>query len=83
MTTHQELWTFIVTNLASVYIREGNRHQEVGELLLPPALKHVQIYIYMYFNMFFLMLGTNLFFFNQQLYSLLERINPDHNFPVR
>uniref|UniRef100_A0A7N8XPI8 MAU2 chromatid cohesion factor homolog n=1 Tax=Mastacembelus armatus TaxID=205130 RepID=A0A7N8XPI8_9TELE len=28
MTTHQELWTFIVTNLASVYIREGNRHQE-------------------------------------------------------
>ncbi|PIO34780.1 hypothetical protein AB205_0219340, partial [Aquarana catesbeiana] len=45
LTTHQELWTFIVTNLASVYIREGNRHQE--------------------------------------LYSLLERINPDHNFPVR
>ncbi|KAM3605245.1 uncharacterized protein V6R79_022921 [Siganus canaliculatus] len=44
MTTHQELWTVIVTNLASVYIREGNRHQE--------------------------------------LYSLLERINPDHNFPV-
>ncbi|KAI3374352.1 hypothetical protein L3Q82_006190 [Scortum barcoo] len=44
MTTHQELWTFIVTNLATVYIREGNRHQE--------------------------------------LYSLLERINPDHNFPV-
>ncbi|KAG7273177.1 hypothetical protein CRUP_019304 [Coryphaenoides rupestris] len=44
MTTHQELWTFIVTNLASVYIREGNRQQE--------------------------------------LYSLLERINPDHNFPV-
>uniref|UniRef100_A0A667WXU9 MAU2 chromatid cohesion factor homolog n=1 Tax=Myripristis murdjan TaxID=586833 RepID=A0A667WXU9_9TELE len=45
MTTHQELWTFIVTNLASVYIREGNRQQE--------------------------------------LYGLLERINPDHNFPVR
>uniref|UniRef100_A0AAY4EEW1 MAU2 chromatid cohesion factor homolog n=1 Tax=Denticeps clupeoides TaxID=299321 RepID=A0AAY4EEW1_9TELE len=45
LTTHQELWTFIVTNLASVYIREGNRQQE--------------------------------------LYSLLERINPDHNFPVR
>uniref|UniRef100_A0A8C5ATN0 MAU2 chromatid cohesion factor homolog n=1 Tax=Gadus morhua TaxID=8049 RepID=A0A8C5ATN0_GADMO len=45
MTTHQELWTFIVTNLASVYIREGNRQQE--------------------------------------LYSLLERINPDQNFPVR
>uniref|UniRef100_A0A6Q2XLK7 MAU2 chromatid cohesion factor homolog n=1 Tax=Esox lucius TaxID=8010 RepID=A0A6Q2XLK7_ESOLU len=45
LTTHQELWAFIVTNLASVYIREGNRHQE--------------------------------------LYSLLERINPDHNFPVR
>ncbi|XP_028912380.1 MAU2 chromatid cohesion factor homolog isoform X2 [Ornithorhynchus anatinus] len=45
LTTHQELWTFIVTNLASVYIREGNRHQE--------------------------------------LYSLLERISPDHNFPVR
>uniref|UniRef100_A0A8D3BS58 MAU2 chromatid cohesion factor homolog n=1 Tax=Scophthalmus maximus TaxID=52904 RepID=A0A8D3BS58_SCOMX len=45
LTTHQELWTYIVTNLASVYIREGNRHQE--------------------------------------LYSLLERINPDHNFPVR
>ncbi|KAM9322339.1 MAU2 chromatid cohesion factor homolog isoform 3-T3 [Pholidichthys leucotaenia] len=44
MTTHQELWTFIVINLASVYIREGNRHQE--------------------------------------LYSLLERINPDHSFPV-
>uniref|UniRef100_A0A6I8PEI6 MAU2 chromatid cohesion factor homolog n=1 Tax=Ornithorhynchus anatinus TaxID=9258 RepID=A0A6I8PEI6_ORNAN len=44
LTTHQELWTFIVTNLASVYIREGNRHQE--------------------------------------LYSLLERISPDHNFPV-
>ncbi|XP_035027250.2 MAU2 chromatid cohesion factor homolog isoform X2 [Hippoglossus stenolepis] len=44
MTTHQELWTFIVTNLASVYIREGNRHQE--------------------------------------LFTLLERINPDHNFPV-
>lgn len=44
LTTHQELWTYIVTNLASVYIREGNRHQE--------------------------------------LYSLLERINPDHNFPV-
>lgn len=82
MTTHQELWTFIVTNLASVYIREGNRHQEVGELLLPPTFKHIQIYIYMYFNMFFLMLGSN-FFFYQQLYSLLERINPDHNFPVR
>ncbi|MGH0169138.1 UNVERIFIED_CONTAM: hypothetical protein FKN15_056181 [Acipenser sinensis] len=45
LTTHQELWTFIVTNLASVYIREGNRQQE--------------------------------------LFSLLERINPDHNFPVR
>uniref|UniRef100_A0A671P285 MAU2 chromatid cohesion factor homolog n=1 Tax=Sinocyclocheilus anshuiensis TaxID=1608454 RepID=A0A671P285_9TELE len=45
LTSHQELWTFIVTNLASVYIREGNRHQE--------------------------------------LYNLLERINPDHNFPVR
>uniref|UniRef100_A0A3Q3A7H9 MAU2 chromatid cohesion factor homolog n=1 Tax=Kryptolebias marmoratus TaxID=37003 RepID=A0A3Q3A7H9_KRYMA len=45
LTTHQELWTYIVTNLASVYIREGNRHQE--------------------------------------LYNLLERINPDHNFPVR
>uniref|UniRef100_A0A8C5B2T3 MAU2 chromatid cohesion factor homolog n=1 Tax=Gadus morhua TaxID=8049 RepID=A0A8C5B2T3_GADMO len=45
LTSHQELWTFIVTNLASVYIREGNRHQE--------------------------------------LYSLLERINPDLNFPVR
>ncbi|XP_042575135.1 MAU2 chromatid cohesion factor homolog, partial [Cyprinus carpio] len=45
LTPHQELWTFIVTNLASVYIREGNRHQE--------------------------------------LYSLLERINPDQNFPVR
>ncbi|RXN22788.1 MAU2 chromatid cohesion factor -like protein [Labeo rohita] len=44
LTSHQELWTFIVTNLASVYIREGNRHQE--------------------------------------LYNLLERINPDHNFPV-
>ncbi|RXM95562.1 MAU2 chromatid cohesion factor-like [Acipenser ruthenus] len=44
LTTHQELWTFIVTNLASVYIREGNRQQE--------------------------------------LFSLLERINPDHNFPV-
>uniref|UniRef100_A0A8D0GS82 MAU2 chromatid cohesion factor homolog n=1 Tax=Sphenodon punctatus TaxID=8508 RepID=A0A8D0GS82_SPHPU len=44
LTTHQELWAFIVTNLASVYIREGNRHQD--------------------------------------LYSLLERINPDHNFPV-
>uniref|UniRef100_A0A8C2F9V0 MAU2 chromatid cohesion factor homolog n=1 Tax=Cyprinus carpio TaxID=7962 RepID=A0A8C2F9V0_CYPCA len=44
LTSHQELWTFIVTNLASVYIREGNRHQE--------------------------------------LYSLLERINPDQNFPV-
>ncbi|KAM4658112.1 MAU2 chromatid cohesion factor homolog isoform 6-T6 [Amazona ochrocephala] len=44
LTTHQELWAFIVTNLASVYIREGNRHQE--------------------------------------LYSLLERINPDHSFPV-
>ncbi|XP_059200463.1 LOW QUALITY PROTEIN: MAU2 chromatid cohesion factor homolog [Centropristis striata] len=44
LTTHQELWMFIVTNLASVYIWEGNRHQEV--------------------------------------YSLLERINPDHNFPI-
>uniref|UniRef100_A0A674DPC1 MAU2 chromatid cohesion factor homolog n=1 Tax=Salmo trutta TaxID=8032 RepID=A0A674DPC1_SALTR len=44
LTTHQELWAFIVTNLASVYIREGNRDQE--------------------------------------LYNLLERINPDHNFPV-
>ncbi|XP_023802417.1 MAU2 chromatid cohesion factor homolog, partial [Cyanistes caeruleus] len=30
LTTHQELWAFIVTNLASVYIREGNRHQEVS-----------------------------------------------------
>uniref|UniRef100_A0A8C5E2Q6 MAU2 chromatid cohesion factor homolog n=1 Tax=Gouania willdenowi TaxID=441366 RepID=A0A8C5E2Q6_GOUWI len=45
LTSHQELWTYIVTNLASVYIREGNRQQD--------------------------------------LYSLLERINPDHNFPVR
>uniref|UniRef100_A0A8C5E274 MAU2 chromatid cohesion factor homolog n=1 Tax=Gouania willdenowi TaxID=441366 RepID=A0A8C5E274_GOUWI len=44
LTSHQELWTYIVTNLASVYIREGNRQQD--------------------------------------LYSLLERINPDHNFPV-
>lgn len=33
LTTHQELWAFIVTNLASVYIREGNRHQEVSCLL--------------------------------------------------
>lgn len=32
LTSHQELWTFIVTNLASVYIREGNRHQEVSQL---------------------------------------------------
>lgn len=31
LTTHQELWTYIVTNLASVYIREGNRHQEVSK----------------------------------------------------
>lgn len=30
LTAHQELWTYIVTNLASVYIREGNRHQEVS-----------------------------------------------------
>uniref|UniRef100_A0A671WU79 MAU2 chromatid cohesion factor homolog n=1 Tax=Sparus aurata TaxID=8175 RepID=A0A671WU79_SPAAU len=37
MTTHQELWTFIVTNLASVYIREGNRHQEVRKQLLLPS----------------------------------------------
>lgn len=29
LTSHQELWAFIVTNLASVYIREGHRHQEV------------------------------------------------------
>lgn len=35
LTTHQELWTYIVTNLASVYIREGNRHQEVR-----PRLDH-------------------------------------------
>lgn len=34
LTTHQELWTYIVTNLASVYIREGNRHQEVSEDLI-------------------------------------------------
>lgn len=33
LTTHQELWAFIVTNLASVYIREGNRHQEVRGLM--------------------------------------------------
>uniref|UniRef100_A0A672HSA7 MAU2 chromatid cohesion factor homolog n=1 Tax=Salarias fasciatus TaxID=181472 RepID=A0A672HSA7_SALFA len=33
LTTHQELWTYIVTNLASVYIREGNRHQEQSILL--------------------------------------------------
>lgn len=33
LTTHQELWAFIVTNLASVYIREGNRQQEVSCLL--------------------------------------------------
>uniref|UniRef100_A0A8C2WFZ5 MAU2 chromatid cohesion factor homolog n=1 Tax=Cyclopterus lumpus TaxID=8103 RepID=A0A8C2WFZ5_CYCLU len=33
LTTHQELWTYIVTNLASVYIREGNRHQEVSEVI--------------------------------------------------
>lgn len=34
LTNHQELWAFIVTNLASVYIREGNRHQEVvGDML--------------------------------------------------
>lgn len=32
LTTHQELWTYIVTNLASVYIREGNRHQEVSSV---------------------------------------------------
>ncbi|OXB68600.1 UNVERIFIED_CONTAM: hypothetical protein H355_009745, partial [Colinus virginianus] len=39
LTTHQELWAFIVTNLASVYIREGNRHQEVSaRCLLPAAL---------------------------------------------
>lgn len=35
LTTHQELWTYIVTNLASVYIREGNRHQEVSSLTDP------------------------------------------------
>uniref|UniRef100_A0A8C9X8C6 Cohesin loading complex subunit SCC4 homolog n=1 Tax=Sander lucioperca TaxID=283035 RepID=A0A8C9X8C6_SANLU len=31
------LWMFVVTNLASVYIWEGNRHQEVRELLFPSA----------------------------------------------
>ncbi|XP_032388083.1 MAU2 chromatid cohesion factor homolog [Etheostoma spectabile] len=45
MTTNQELWMLTVTNLAGVYIWEGNRHQEVR--------------------------------------SLLERIDPEHNFPVR
>ena len=29
LTSHQELWAFMVTNLVSVYIREGGRHQEV------------------------------------------------------
>lgn len=81
MTTHQELWTFIVTNLASVYIREGNRHQEVRKQLLLPSFKHLQINIYVEF--FSSALFKHLVFFNQQLYSLLERINPDHNFPVR
>uniref|UniRef100_A0AAX7T7S5 MAU2 chromatid cohesion factor homolog n=1 Tax=Astatotilapia calliptera TaxID=8154 RepID=A0AAX7T7S5_ASTCA len=37
LTTHQELWTYIVTNLASVYIREGNRHQEVKTLKMSNA----------------------------------------------
>lgn len=37
LTTHQELWTYIVTNLASVYIREGNRHQEV-------SISHAAVY---------------------------------------
>ncbi|KAM7400789.1 hypothetical protein PAMA_005127 [Pampus argenteus] len=39
MTTHQELWTFIVTNLASVYIREGNRHQEESNNMVVPAMQ--------------------------------------------
>ncbi|KAJ8798403.1 hypothetical protein J1605_001528 [Eschrichtius robustus] len=29
LTSHQELWAFMVTNLVSVYIREGGGHQEV------------------------------------------------------
>lgn len=80
MTTHQELWTFIVTNLASVYIREGNRHQEVKKQLLLHSFKHLQIHIYVEF---FSSAWFKRIFLNQQLYSLLERINPDHNFPVR
>uniref|UniRef100_A0A669DRH6 MAU2 chromatid cohesion factor homolog n=1 Tax=Oreochromis niloticus TaxID=8128 RepID=A0A669DRH6_ORENI len=40
LTTHQELWTYIVTNLASVYIREGNRHQEHTHPKTHPALLH-------------------------------------------
>lgn len=43
LTNHQELWAFIVTNLASVYIREGNRHQEVvGDMLHGAALSAVR-----------------------------------------
>ena len=42
LTTHQELWTYIVTNLASVYIREGNRHQEVSLVITGHVLKMQQ-----------------------------------------
>lgn len=43
LTTHQELWTYIVTNLASVYIREGNRHQEVSEVITAHVFKLQQL----------------------------------------
>lgn len=42
LTTHQELWTYIVTNLASVYIREGNRHQEVSPVITGHVFKSQQ-----------------------------------------
>lgn len=44
LTTHQELWTYIVTNLASVYIREGNRHQEVSSVKTCHVFKSKQSY---------------------------------------
>lgn len=82
MTTHQELWTFIVTNLASVYIREGNRHQEVKNYFSRQCL-NIYVLVFFKFDTELCFWVCLFFLFNQQLYSLLERINPDHNFPVR
>lgn len=58
-------------------LHQGGQQTSRGQkaISLPPTI-NINIHMFSFVNSYSL-------FFYLQLYSLLERINPDHNFPVR